>query len=384
MTAGRRCYLDNNATTPLWSQVAAAMADALAEFGNPSSVHAEGRAARRMIETARAQVAELVGADARDVVFTSGGTEAASTLLAPPIPGSRLFVMATEHACVLAGGRFDRADVLRLPVLPDGRLDVAAARAGLANERERAPVIAVQHANNETGVVQDIARLRAALDVPDAIWIVDAVQSVGKLPVAVAALGADAIFVSAHKVGGPKGVGAIVYRDEGARVRASGRPLIGGGGQERGHRGGTENVAGIVGFGMAAAAAREALPGMASVARLRDEAEARIRAAAPDALIFGDGSSRLPNTSLFAVPGFRAETALIAFDLAGVALSSGAACSSGKVHRSHVLAAMGVPSDIAEGAVRLSLWHDTQPADIERFSIALGNIVCRRRRRQAA
>lgn len=365
-----RVYLDWNATAPLRAPARAAMVEALGLCGNPSSVHAEGRAARRLIEQARERVAALVGAQARNVVFTSGGTEANMLALSPATTGQesgqrcdRLLVSAIEHPSVLAGGRFPAAAVETLPVTSEGIIDLAATRRRLSEPSTGRLLVSVMLANNETGVVQPISEVAALVHQAGGILHVDAVQAAGRIACDIKALGADLLTLSAHKIGGPKGAGALVKGDE---VLLD--PLVKGGGQERGARAGTENVAAITGFGAAAAAAREMLAAESErVALSRERLEAGIRAATPDAIVFGADVLRVPNTTLVARPGMKAETAVIAFDLEGIAVSAGAACSSGKVQPSHVLAAMGVSPDLARGAVRVSLGPETAESEVERF-----------------
>jgi cysteine desulfurase len=365
-----RTYLDWNATAPLRPEARASMLAALDVPGNPSSVHAEGRDARRIIDDARRRVAALVGAEPADVVFTSGGTEANATALAPIQAGDALLVSAIEHPSVLAGGRFRRDAVRTLPVGADGVIDLAALErqlATVANEGRRA-LLSLMHANNETGVVQPVAAAAAIAHAAGGLLHVDAVQSAGRISCDIKALKADLLTVSGHKLGGPKGIGALVRRSDAV---AWPEPLIKGGGQERGTRAGTENVAAIAGFGAAAAAAARDLAAEGRrLAALRDQLEARLKAELRQTVIFGADAERLPNTTLFALSGTKAETAVIGLDLAGVAVSSGAACSSGKVAPSHVLAAMGIPAPLARGAVRVSLGYATQEADIERFLAA--------------
>jgi cysteine desulfurase len=364
-----RAYFDWNATAPLRKEARAAMIAALDLCGNASSVHAEGRAARRLIEDARERVAALVGAAPSNVVFTSGGTEA-NALALSPLTGEgkhdRLLVSAIEHPSVLAGGRFAPEAVDTLAVDANGRVDLAALKQRLAGLSGSKALVSVMLANNETGVIQPIEDVAALAHEAGCLLHVDAVQALGRIPVNINALAADLLTISAHKIGGPKGVGALIRREEGLHIE----PLIRGG-QERGARGGTENVAGIAGFGAAASAVLAHLDEERSLmAALRDRLEAGLRTATPGIVIFGAAAGRLPNTTLFAVPGMKAETAVIAFDLEGVAVSSGAACSSGKVATSHVLAAMGVPSDLARGGVRVSLGPTTTESDLERFQNA--------------
>jgi len=365
-----RAYLDWNATAPLRPAAREAMCAALALPGNPSSVHQEGRAARRVIEEARAEVAALVGAEPRNVVFTSGGTEANALALSPAIevsgdnaPRERLLMSTIEHPSVLAGGRFARHAIASIGVDPDGRVDLDALERELA-KGQRA-LVSLMLANNETGVVQPVAAAAEIAHRHGGLLHVDAVQAAGRISIDINALGADLLTLSAHKLGGPKGVGALIRRDESLHFAD---PLIRGGGQERGSRAGTENVSGINGFGAAAAAARAGLAAERShMLALRERLEAGLRAMTPEAVIFGAGVERVPNTTLVALRGLKAETLVIAFDLDGVAVSAGAACSSGKVAPSHVLAAMGVEPALARGAIRVSLGPTTTAAQVDRF-----------------
>jgi cysteine desulfurase len=365
-----RSYFDWNATTPLRPEAIAAFADALTIMGNPSSVHAEGRAARRLVERAREQVAHLVGAKPADVTFTSSGTEANMLALTPAIetakekrPRDKLLMSAIEHSSVRAGGRFPRAAIEDIPVDSDGRIDLAAF-ADTVSKAAR-PLVSLMLANNETGVVQPVAEAAAIVQAAGGLLHVDAVQAAGRIACDIHALGADLLTLSAHKIGGPKGVGALVRGRDDIHFTD---PLIRGGGQERGARAGTENVAGIAAFGAAAEAAERQLAAEGAQMRaLRDHLEAGLSAISPQVVIFGNTVERLTNTTLFAFEGAKAETAVIAFDLDGVAVSSGAACSSGKVQPSHVLAAMGVSPSLLRGAVRVSLGWTTTKADVERF-----------------
>lgn len=364
-----RAYLDWNATAPLRPQAKAAVMAALELCGNPSSVHGEGRAARRLIEDAREQVARLVGADPADVVFTSGGTEANALALTPSsirvgdkAPLERLLVSAIEHPSVRSGGRFLAGAMSEIPVTPQGVVDLAALKVMLAKGGRA--LVSIMLANNETGMIQPVREAANLVHEAGGILHVDAVQGPGRMPLDMAALGADLLTLSAHKLGGPKGAGALI-RAPGIHIA---EPLIRGGGQERGGRAGTENVSGIAGFGGAADAVLTSLD--ADIARMRatrDKLEAGLKTMTPQAVIFGAEAGRLPNTTLFALPGIKAETAVIAFDLDGVAVSSGAACSSGKVQPSHVLAAMGVPRALSEGAIRVSFGPETAESDVEKF-----------------
>ena len=370
-----RAYFDWNATAPLRQEARAAMVTSLGLTGNASSVHAEGRAVRRLVELAREQVAGLAGAEAKNVTFTSGATEANMLALTPAIeiggrkePRDRLFISAIEHPSVRSGGRFSADAVEELPVTGEGVVDLHALRSAIA--RAERPLISVMLANNETGVIQPISDIAAIVHAANGVLHVDAVQGPGRIACRIGELGADLMSLSAHKLGGPQGAGALVSRGD----IHIGEPLIKGGGQERGLRAGTENVAAIAGFGAAAAVAANQADA-ARMADSRDRLEAGIKAILPEALIFGESAPRLPNTTLFAVPGMKAETAIIAFDLNGIAVSSGSACSSGKVQASHVLAAMGVKSSLAQGAVRVSLGWSTSERDIENLLNALTKVV---------
>lgn len=380
MTAPR-AYLDHNASAPLLPEARAAMLAALDAGGNASSVHGEGRAARRLVEAARRQVAALVGAVPAHVVFTCGATEAASTLLTPdwrmgrgPLRMSRLYICAADHPCLLSGGRFAPADVSVFGVDGDGIADLAALEAMLAAHDRAAglPLVAIHAANNETGVIQPVAEIARLVKAAGGVLAVDAVQAAGRIPIDISSGWGDFLILSSHKIGGPQGAGAIV----GVSDLMMPAPLVRGGGQEKGHRAGTENVAAIAGFGAAAAAALALLPAMPAVAALRDAAEAAVGELAPGAAIYGARAPRLANTSFFAIPGMKAETAQIAFDLAGVALSAGSACSSGRVGPSHVLRAMGHDGD--EGALRVSLGHSTTAEEIAMFRSALARLAGRR------
>jgi cysteine desulfurase len=361
-----RVYLDWNATAPIRPQARTAVSAALALTGNASSVHAEGRAVRRLVEEARVQVANLVGAEAANVTFTSSATEANMMALAPAflVGGhgelcDRLYVSAIEHPSVLSGGRFAADAVDRLPVTGDGVIDLAALDHAL--KKSTRPLVSMMLANNETGVVQPIAEIAEIVHAASGVLHVDAVQGIGRIACDLSVLGADLISLSSHKIGGPQGAGALVTCGE---IQMT-EPLIKGGGQERGRRAGTENVAAIAGFGAACAAADPADIGR--MATLRDRLETGIARITPSVVIFGSAVPRLPNTTLFAVPGMKAETAIIAFDLNGIAVSSGSACSSGKVQASHVLAAMGVEQTLTRGAVRVSLGWDTSETDVDQF-----------------
>lgn len=359
------------------------MGRAFAFAGNASSIHAAGRAARGLVEQAREQVAALAGANSSDVVFTSGGTEANTLALWGAVRGAadagdritRLFVSAIEHGSVLATAKdiAERIAGVRLEIVPchpDGVIDVDALASGLREGKGRA-LVAVMAANNETGIVQPIAVVKALAQECNALLLVDAIQAAGKAPVPQA----DFVTLSAHKIGGPQGAGALVVRNG-----APFAPLILGGGQEQGRRAGTENVAAIAGFG---AAAEAAVRGLVD-AGVRDRFEVGLRLLASDVVIFGAAAARLPNTSNFALPSIPAETALMALDLEGVQLSSGAACSSGSVKPSYVLAAMGVREDLARCALRASFGWDSTQTDVDDALAAISNLIARTGSRAAA
>ncbi|WP_237151476.1 cysteine desulfurase family protein [Oryzibacter oryziterrae] len=346
--------------------------------GNASSVHSEGRQAKAVLEQARRSVARLVTGDAKGVTFCSGGTEAANTVLTPdwtlfgkPYRLDRLVVSAVEHPAVARGGRFaaDRIDVL--PVNADGIVDCAwleAHLAALAARGERA-LVSVMLANNETGVIEPLADVVRIARAHGAVVHTDAVQAAGKIAIDINALGVDVLTLSAHKIGGVQGAGAIVRGQNGFAFA----PLLTGGGQELWGRAGTENVAAIAAFGVAADEALTELGDEAEVARKRDSIAVLLRALLPSVQIFGEAAPRLGNTLAFAVPGTAAETLVIAFDLNGVALSSGSACSSGKVTASPVLKAMGVAPELLKAGLRISIGSATTEDEIQRF-----NVICRK------
>jgi cysteine desulfurase len=344
--------------------------------GNPSSVHGFGREARAAIEAARAEVATLVHARADEVIFTSGGSEA-NNLAVLGAPAASLIVSSLEHDSVLAPSRARALARFEIGALPGGQINLEALEKALVEARPPA-LLSVMLANNETGVVQPLAEAVALARRFGALVHCDAVQAAGKIAIECANLDVDYLSLSAHKLGGPKGVGALVKRN-GAGLE----PLIRGGGQERSLRAGTENVGGIVGFGAAAVEAAAELERFAGLAKIRDAMEAELEGAAPDLVIFGKGAPRLPNTSCFALLGLAADTQVMALDLAGIAVSSGAACSSGKVRSSHVLAAMGVAPELAGSAIRVSFGWNSEPDDAARLIQAWRALV-RRRARSAA
>jgi cysteine desulfurase len=379
-TRANRAYLDYNATAPLRAEARDAALSAMETSGNPSSIHTEGRAARRIVEDARSEVARLAGVSSRLVTFVSGGTEAANAALNPLFGGGqnaapleRLIVSAGEHACVLLGHRFPIAEVA--PLLPDGRVDLDWLEA--ACRRPGRALVALQGANNETGVIQPVAEAAPLVHAAGGFLFCDAVQMAGRMACDLAGLGADALMLSAHKMGGLKGAGALIVSRAGISL---GAPLMRGGGQERGCRAGTESVATIAAFGAAARACMAELDGEPTrLTKLRDHLTAAVRAVAEDAVVFAETVPRLPNTVCFAIPGVEAATLMIALDLAGVAVSSGSACSSGKIAPSHVLAAMGVRPELARGAIRLSLGWASTETDAERFAAAFGSVMARMR-----
>jgi len=384
----KRIYLDANAGAPLLPQARDAVVAALGA-ANASSIHSEGRQARATIEGARADVAAAVGAKPENVIFTGGATEAAALALTPRIlSGSaivrvgRLYVGATEHPCVLAGGRFPPSAVTRLPVGRSGIIDLAALRRALEmhDKGEGAPYLALMLANNETGVVHPVAEAAALAKAHGGYVFCDAVQALGRIAVDIESLGVDFLALSAHKIGGPQGIGALVLADEGIRPE----PLLTGGGQERRRRSGTENVPAIAGFGVAARLSGHHLQEANRIAELRDRLEREIFTVSPEARLIGAEAKRLPNTTLFAVPGLGAEVVVIAFDLEGIAISAGSACSSGKVLASHVLAAMGEGPELARAGIRVSLPAEVEAADIDNFIVAWRAIHGRMRASRAA
>jgi cysteine desulfurase len=373
---GKRLYLDYNATAPLRPEAREAVVAALGTVGNASSVHSEGRAAHARIEAARLDVARLVGGDPKLVTFTAGGTEANNSVLTPdwtkggkPYRLERLLAGATDHPSVLAGGRFPAEKVFQIPVDRNGIVDRAVFGTLLATGGPA--LVSIMLANNETGVIQPIADIAAMAHEAGAIMHSDAIQAAGRIPIDISALGADAVTLSAHKIGGPQGAGAVVRADEGLGFA----PLLTGGGQERRSRAGTENVAAIAGFGAAARLALADLPKMQGWAALREKIAAMAVAGRRPVTIFGKDVDRLPQTLCLAVAGVSAETLVIALDLAGVAVSSGSACSSGKVAPSHVLAAMGVPPELAKCAIRVSLGWESQESDLDLFARAWRSVL---------
>jgi len=381
-------YLDHNATSPLRASARLAVESALTAYGNASSVHAAGRSARARIEEAREAVASLAGTTAACAVFTSGGSEANALALRGAIAGAaqeedriaRLFVSTIEHESVRANASalaeaVPGLKLTEIPVTGQGTIDLGALRLKLIQGKGRV-LVSIMAANNETGVLQDIhgiAKLVRSEGGAGALFHIDAVQAAGRTALSFDAWGADYMTLSAHKLGGPQGAGALLVRD-GAPLS----PQIAGGGQEMRRRSGTENVAAIAGFGAAAAELAGLADAIATVRALRDRFEAELARAVPELIIFGASAERLANTSNFAIPGLAAETALIALDLDGVAVSSGSACSSGKVKPSHVLAAMGVDEGLARCGIRVSFGWTNSDSDVDAVIQSLRRLIARR------
>ncbi|MEM5517524.1 cysteine desulfurase family protein [Henriciella sp. AS95] len=378
-------YADYNATAPLRDEARRAMLVALDAGANPSSVHAPGRAARKILETARRQVATAVGGIASDVIFTSGGTEAIALAIHGAVAkldgDCTLIVSAIEHEASAKNAGFANVPVETTYVLPTGEVDLNALSDRLKawdTSRSGTPILVLMLANNETGVIQPVTEAASLVREAGGLTICDGVQGLGKLPVNVSLLGVDYLTLSAHKAGGPQGAGALWLRS-GAPLKAK----LHGGGQERSLRSGTENLSGIAGFGAAAEAAVTDLPAMEGLAALRDAMEQRLKAEG-QVTVFGEQAKRLPNTSNFAIEGFRAETQVMAMDLAGVAVSSGSACSSGKVKRSLVLSAMGAPDSLAECAIRTSYGWKTKQEDFDLTADAWLEAARRRKLKETA
>lgn len=387
-------YCDHNATAPLRPSCRDAMAQALGVTGNPSSIHAHGRAARAIVEEAREWVAKLAGAKSDQVIFTSGATEANALALWGAVEGAidqseteksaritRLFVSAIEHNSVLKTAQAieERVAGLRLeklPVTAEGVLDVEALRVALREGKGRA-LMAVMAANNETGVVQPIAEVSRLCRDAGALLLVDAVTAAGKIDLDVSLC--DYLALSAHKLGGPQGVGALIIRDGAPLV-----PQLTGGGQQRGLRAGTENFSGIAGFGAAAKAVLADRDERARVASVRDHFEDALKSALPEAVILGGNSARLGNTSNVALPGLTSQNIVIALDLDGVMVSSGSSCSSGKIAPSHVLSAMGVADDLAGASIRVSFGWNSAKEDADTVVSSLVKLQARNRARAAA
>ncbi|SDQ98440.1 cysteine desulfurase family protein [Pseudovibrio sp. Tun.PSC04-5.I4] len=381
MTANRELtYLDYNASAPLREESLLALQEAYKAAGNASSIHSSGRRARAIIEDARHKLSDLVDGNPANVIFTSGASEANVTALSPtwlkngePFILTQLFVSAIEHPSVIAGGRFATQNTHVIPVDDKGRVIVAELKRLLEQLGEDETVlVSVMAANSETGVLQPLQEVGVLVEDLGHVFHVDAVQMAGKAPVSIEMIGCNSLSISSHKIGGPQGVGALILGKGDFRPV----PLLTGGGQESWRRAGTENTAGIAGFAVAAAQSTNSEE-RARISGLRDYMEERLKVLTPEAVIFGQDVLRLGNTTCFAVEGISAETALINFDLSDVAVSSGSACSSGKVGASHVLLAMGISETLARGAIRVSLGWATTKIDIERFLIAWTKIFKR-------
>lgn len=376
--ASKRIYLDDNASAPTRLSALEAARTALGLGGNPSSIHAEGRAARRMVNSAREAVGALAGVPASAVIFTSGASEANAMALAPDLclagqQVTHLLVSAVEHPSVRAGGGFDPDSIIVMPVDRDGVLSGES----VANALDSLPegslaLVSVMAANNETGVVQPINAIAQAVHDRGCVLHCDGVQAAGRLDLADATAGADLISLSGHKMGAPSGIGALIVRNDAVTL---GKALIGGGGQERNRRAGTENLSGIAGFGAAAEEAGKESEVWAQISRLREWIEGHLRTISPGVHILGADQKRLPNTICVALDGVQAETAVIGFDLAGIAISSGSACSSGKVGPSHVLEAMGVEDGLKRAALRISLTRETTREEANEF-LAVWRDIC--------
>jgi cysteine desulfurase len=375
-----RVYLDYNATSIPRASAKEAVAAAMLAPANASSVHTEGRAARAMVEDARHQLGVLIGAEPEAIFFTSGATESNATALAPelelagkPVRFDVLLLSGVEHPAVRAGGSFKPEQIEYVPVDSNGVIVLDALEEALAKHKKAGhrAFVSVMAANNETGVLQPLSAVADLTHRADGVLHSDAVQVIGKIPFEVRESGVDLLSISSHKLGGPQGIGAVVSAHRDTRVPA----IMRGGGQERGRRQGTESVAAIAGFGAAATEAGQTLtPEGSRLGALRAKIENGIRNVAQDAVIFGERAARLPNTTYFAAPGITAEVALIMLDLEGIALSSGSACSSGKVGTSDTLKAMGVAPEIIKGAMRVSMGWNTSEADVTQFLNAFAKV----------
>jgi len=380
-----RIYLDHNATSPLRPEARAAALAAMDTVGNPSSVHAEGRGAKALLEDARRRIARGIGTPPRNITFTSGATEAANLSLTPALRRGRetarldlLLVGAGEHAAVLQGHRFPPEAVEQVALTPEGTLSLQALDEALARRSDRRPMLALQLVNNETGVIQPVREAAERVHAAGGVLVCDATQAVGRIVTTFTTTGADVLFFSSHKLGGPLGAGALAVAGDETHISEK---MMRGGGQEFGRRAGTENVAAISGF---AAAFEAAAVGMATeslrLGDLRDRLERKIAEIAPETQFLGAGALRASNTSAFAIPGLSAQTLLMSLDLEGVSVSSGSACSSGKVRESHVLAAMGAPE---KEALRVSLGWSSRKEDVEQFGMVLAKVVLRLRSRRS-
>ena len=393
----KRVYLDHNATSPLRQRVRDEMIDAMNLSGNPSSVHAEGRKANAFIERSREKIAALIGADANDVLFTSGGTEANITALSPGLVAKTAkdraralcFVSAVEHPSVLKGGRFAQSQIRTIPVTSSGVVDLDAFielldahdLTPLSGVKSKYPfVVSVMLANNETGVIQPVTEISGIVLERGGLMHCDAVQALGRMPFDLASIGVDLVTIAAHKIGGPKGVGALI----GPGVdHILNDPLMCGGGQELRRRAGTEDIVSIAGFAMAAEISCEELADREMVRFLRDRTERRLVNEYADLIVFGKDTDRLDNTSFMAVPGISSQNMVIALDLDGIAISAGTACSSGKVKQSGGLEAMGVNPEIAKCAFRVSFGPQNWLNDVDRLVGSILKIVAQHKKARA-
>lgn len=370
-------YLDHNAASPLRPEARAALVASLDLVGNPSSVHAHGRALRDTIETGRRQVARLAGAEPKQVVFTGSATEAITQAIiggAKAFAAGAIVISAGEHAAVSKAAEATGLSVWTIGLNADGRIDLDQLAAAItrADAGNLSLLVALHWVNNETGVVQPITRINAMVGPTRHTLFIDAVQAFGKLPLEFSASAPDMLAISGHKIGAPAGIGALLVKSHADTVR-----LIPGGGQEQGRRGGTESAALIAAFGAAAEATNYDAEAMRALTR---HVELGLRTMAPDVKIFGEVAERIGNVVDFAVLGIRNATAMMSLDLAGISVSSGSACSSGKVGASHVLAAMGVDKGLAECALRVSFGWNSTVEDADAFLAGYQSIVSRQRR----
>lgn len=372
-----RIYLDYNATAPVIHEAQEAVRSCLADIGNPSSVHSEGRTAHRRLEEARAIIAASVNGRSGDVIFTSGGTEA-NALALQAQEYDHLIVSAIEHDSVLLNAQAAKVQLDLIPVDHAGVVNLDALQKLLALRKGKT-LVSVMLANNETGVIQPVAEVVRLAREADAFTHCDAIQALGKLPLDLRALGVDTVAMSAHKFGGPPGIGALVTRSQFTLS-----PLLRGGGQENRRRAGTQNLPAIMGMAAAAKHLPQRLADQSRQAALRDHLESKIQIQAKDAIVYGAGAARLANTSCVGMQDMVAETQIMALDMAGFAVSAGSACSSGKVSVSHVLQAMGAGEKEARQAIRVSIGPETSANDIDRFSDAWGEIYRRAKSRPAA
>ena len=365
MEHDKRTYLDYNATVPLRIEAQSAMIDALQLFGNATSVHWEGRQARMIIEKAREYICKLVNARATGVIFTSGGTEACNTAMnirkAPAGDLTHILVSDIEHPAVLRVAEAIGLEIISLPVTSDGLLDIDVLEEVL--QKVPSALVAVMAVNNETGVIQPITEIGEKIRAYGGVFFCDAIQAAGKIPLDMVHMNIDLLSLSAHKLGGPTGIGALVVASDIVI-----RPLLYGGGQELNRRAGTENLIGIAGFGAIVDIVMENIKKGHDASKLRDMMEKRLLRQVPDMRIFGLDAPRISNTSFFSAPYLNSETLVIALDLAGISVSSGAACSSQKVTQSHVLTAMGVDEDFSSGALRVSFGWNSTEKDVEDFT----------------